>query len=98
MHNCAYNCFMGYQWDPKKAESNRRKHGIRFANAVSIFMDDFAITIEDDHPGERRFITIGRDAFGRVLVAVYTYRGNDIRLISARKATSRERKQFEGKL
>ena len=58
-------------------------------------MDGQALTIEADHPDEQRFITLGMDAFGRVLVVVYTYRENSIRLISARKATPREQSQYQ---
>ncbi|MGH7998505.1 MAG: BrnT family toxin [Brasilonema sp.] len=85
---------MRYQWDPNKAAANLRKHGINFADAVSVFSDDLAITIPDERFNEERFITIGVDAFGRVLVVVYTWRGEQIRLISARKATLREQKQY----
>ncbi|MBW4688193.1 MAG: BrnT family toxin [Komarekiella atlantica HA4396-MV6] len=67
-----------------------------FADAVSVFADDAAITIVDEHPDEERFITIGMDAFGRILVVVYTWRDECIRLISARKATRYERIQYEG--
>ena len=86
---------MTYQWDNDKATANLRKHGIDFADAVSVFSDDLAITIPDERFDEERFITVGMDAFGRVLVVVYTWRGNEIRLISARKATRPERKQYE---
>jgi hypothetical protein len=86
---------MTYQWDDDKATANLRKHGIDFADAVSVFSDDLAITIPDERFDEERFITVGMDAFSRVLVVVYTWRGNEIRLISARKATRRERKQYE---
>ena len=86
---------MTYQWDNGKATANLRKHGIDFADAVSVFSDDLAITIPDERFDEERFITVGMDAFGRVLVVVYTWRGNEIRLISARKATRPERKQYE---
>lgn len=87
---------MEYEWDENKANSNYYKHKIYFADAVSVFTDDFALNILDEHPEEERFITIGIDAFGRVLVVVYTWRGNDkIRLISARKATKFEKKQYE---
>ncbi len=85
---------MNYQWDPNKAAANLRKHGVDFADAVSTFSDDFAITIEDERFSEERFITIGVDAFGQILVVVYTWRGDEIRLISARKATPAERKQY----
>jgi len=88
---------MNYQWDPKKAALNYRKHRVYFADAATVFSDEFASTIEDDYPDEQRFITLGMDALGRILVVVYTERGDDIRIISARKATVRERKQYRGK-
>jgi uncharacterized protein len=87
---------MEYEWDANKAESNRQKHGVDFADAVSVFADDFAITVMDKHPDEERFITIGIDALSRILVVVYTWRSEScIRLISARKATRQERRQYE---
>ncbi|TYQ31809.1 BrnT family toxin [Pseudanabaena sp. UWO310] len=86
---------MKYQWDKNKAASNLQKHGIEFADAVSAFSDDLAITIPDNRFDEDRFVTIGMDAFGRILVVVFTWRGEDIRLISARLAERRERKQYE---
>lgn len=82
---------MRYEWDPAKEDSNVAKHGIHFPDAVSVFDDDGAFTIHDPHPTEERFITIGTDALGRVLVVVYTFRIRHIRLISARKATRAER-------
>ncbi|PIG93670.1 BrnT family toxin [Gloeocapsopsis sp. IPPAS B-1203] len=88
---------MAYQWNRDKAAANLRKHGIDFADALSIFSDDLAITIPDKRFDEERFVTIGVDAFGRVLVVVYTLRDNEIRLISARKATRHERQQYEEK-
>jgi uncharacterized DUF497 family protein len=93
-----YNKLMDYEWDPQEARANYHKHKIHFADAVSAFSDDYALTIEDDFEfeAERRFITLGRDAFGRVLFIVYTYRHEYlIRLISARKATAAERTHYE---
>jgi uncharacterized DUF497 family protein len=87
---------MTYEWDPNKARMNLHKHGIDFADAVFVLEDDYAMTIEDSHTGEQRFVTIGMDVFGRILVVVYTWRGESIRIISARKAMPRERKQYEG--
>jgi uncharacterized protein len=84
-----------YEWDPEKARTNQRKHGISFADATVVLEDVQALTIEDDYPGEQRFITIGKDAFGRILVVVYTFRGLTIRIISARRGTSVERQQYE---
>ncbi len=86
---------MSYQWDPNKAKSNEKKHGVNFADAAGVFEDENAITIEDEHESESRFITIGRDFLRRILVVVYTFRGVIIRIISARKATVRERKIYE---
>jgi uncharacterized protein len=87
---------MEYEWDTNKAQSNRQKHGIDFADVVSVFTDDFAITVMDEHPDEERFVTIGMDALGRVIVVVYTWRSETcIRLISARKSTRIERQQYE---
>jgi hypothetical protein len=78
---------MVYQWDNDKAATNINKHGIDFADVVLVFSDDLAVTVSDERFEEERFITIGIDALGRVLVVVYTLRGKEIRLISARKAT-----------
>jgi uncharacterized protein len=86
---------MAYQWNRDKAATNLRKHGIDFADAVSVFSDDLAITIPDERFDEERFVTIGMDAFGRVLIVVYMLRDEEVRLISARKATRQERQQYE---
>ncbi|MGC1341555.1 MAG: BrnT family toxin [Candidatus Binataceae bacterium] len=88
---------MEFDWDPKKAEANRRKHGIEFLDAVVVFDDDRAITLLDEHPTEERYTTFGMDADGRVLGVCYAIRGDTIRIISARKATARERDQYEDK-
>lgn len=82
-------------WDPEKAKENRSKHGVAFPDAEPVFFDPQAITREDDHAeGEQRFITVGLDALGRVLVVAYTYRGETIRMISARKATRNESRVY----
>jgi len=83
-----------YEWDSRKAEANLRKHKVDFADAISVFSDDMALTIPDDAGAEARFVTLGSDAFGRVLVVIYTWRGDRIRVISARRATAREREQY----
>jgi uncharacterized DUF497 family protein len=93
VHKCAYNV-MRYQWDKKKAASNFRKHGVYFADAVSVFSDEQALTIEDDCPEERRWVTLGRDLFGRILVVIYGWRDDEIRIISARKASPSECRQY----
>jgi uncharacterized DUF497 family protein len=84
-----------FEWDPVKEKNNLKKHGIRFTQAVTALEDDFAITLEDDYFGERRFITLGQDETGRLIVLVYAYRGERIRIISARKATAAERQVYE---
>ena len=95
MYKCAYNKSIIYQWDNDKAATNFNKHGIDFADAASVFLDDLAVTVSDERFDEERFITIGIDAFGLVLVVVYTWRDKGIRLISARKATRSEQTQYE---
>jgi uncharacterized protein len=79
-----------FEWDPSKAASNFRKHGVEFADAVSVLEDDYAVTIADDSADEERFATIGVDALGRILVVVYRFRERRIRIISARRATPHE--------
>jgi uncharacterized DUF497 family protein len=89
---------MGYQWDPEKAALNLEKHGVDFADAVGVLEDEWALTIKEEYvEDEQRFVTMGMDFLGRVLVVVYTYRGDDIRLISTRAAMKRERRPYERK-
>lgn len=88
---------MNYEWDDRKAVSNVVKHGIDFADATTALEDDHALTIIDDSSDEERMVTVGTDALGRLPVVVYTWRGIDtIRLISPRRATSAERKRYQG--
>ena len=83
-------------WDPAKAEANLGRHGIRFSDAEGVLFDPNALTEENENvDGEQRFVSIGLDPLGRVLVVVYMFRGDDIRLISARRATRRERRAYE---
>ena len=87
---------MDVLWDPEKAMVNLKKHGVRFSDAETVLFDPNALTREDmESEGEQRFVTVGMDALGRILIVVYTYRGEDIRLISARSATKREKMQYE---
>jgi len=87
---------MRVEWDPGKAEENLRKHGVDFADAVGVLEDEYALYREDPSAqGERRYCRVGMDFLGRVLLVVYTYRADHIRLISARKATKRERVTYE---
>jgi uncharacterized protein len=87
---------VAYEWDPAKNRANLAKHGVDFADAVAVFEDDLALTRPDpDSRGERRFLTLGVDAFGRHLVVVFTERGARIRIISARLASKQERRPYE---
>jgi uncharacterized protein len=86
---------VGYEWDPEKAAGNLDKHGIDFADAVAVLEDELALTRDDDYPHERRYATIGTDTLGRLLVVIYTWRGENIRFISAREATPRERRHYQ---
>ena len=91
MHNAAVDI----EFDPSKAASNVRKHGVSFVDAEQALRDPLAVTIEDpDAEGEPRFVTLGMDSLGRILVVVYTHRGERIRLISARKASRGESEQY----
>lgn len=83
------------EFDPAKAASNLRKHRVSFAHAEQVLRDPLATTIEDpDSEGEARFVTVGADALGRILVVVHTPRGDRIRIISARKASRGETEQY----
>jgi uncharacterized protein len=88
---------MQFEWDPKKATKNLTTHGVSFDEAVTVFYDPLSATFNDpDHSGsERRFITIGFSSQGRLLLVAYTERGGNIRIISARCATARERQNHE---
>jgi uncharacterized DUF497 family protein len=87
---------MQFEWDPDKQRTNLRKHGVELADAVAVFHDPHAVTVEDRGHHEQRFVTVGIDAFGRVLVVAYAYRKTDtIRIISVRTADPSERKQYE---
>ena len=87
---------MEVEWDPNKAAINLQKHDVRFSDAESVLFDPNALSFEDmTAQGEPRFITIGMDHLWRLLVVVYTDRGNRVRLISARSATRSERQKYE---
>jgi len=88
---------VSFEWDPVKAAANVRKHGVQFAEALGVFDDDYAITIEEDasDPNEQRFVTIGAGTKGRVIVVVYCHREGNLRIISARTANRVERERYE---
>jgi len=86
-----YSLHVEIEFDAAKATSNLRKHGVSFAHAESALRDDNALTAEDpDAKDEQRFVTLGMDALGRILVVVHTSRGERTRIISARKASPKE--------
>jgi uncharacterized DUF497 family protein len=88
---------MKFEWDPQKAESNLRKHGVSFSEGSTVFGDQLAATIEDPSHShfELRFITMGVSSEGRLMVVSHTDTGESVRIISARQATSQERKRYE---
>jgi uncharacterized DUF497 family protein len=89
---------VAFEWDADEARENVRNHdGVRFEESRPVFDDPYAVTIADDEsdPLEQRFVSIGMGALGRVLVVVYTYRDDNIRIISARLAMPHERTAYE---
>jgi uncharacterized protein len=88
---------VNFEWDPRKAAQNRKKHGVSFHEAATIFGDPVAVTYHDpDHSvTEDRFVTVGTSTSGRVLIVAHTDRGESVRIISARKTTKRERAHYE---
>ena len=87
---------MRFRPDPAKAASNLKKHGVSFADAEGVLQDPLAVTVKDpDAEGEQRFISLGLGSAGELLVVVWTERDDECRVISARRATRKERKQYE---
>ncbi len=86
-----------FEWDARKAKQNRKKHGVSFEEASTVFGDPLALTIPDPlhSEGEDRLITLGASSVRRLLVVVFTERADKIRIISARVANRRERKDYE---
>ena len=90
-----HNAFVQIEFDPAKARTNLAKHKVSFAHAEQALRDPNAVTIEDpDAEDEQRFVSLGMDALGRILVVVHTPRENRVRLISARKASRGETAQY----
>jgi hypothetical protein len=83
-----------YEWDPAKAKSNQEEHGVDFADAVQVFDNQYLNKEDTDTVGDQVFVVLGMDNLGRLLVVVYTYRKDKIRLISARKATKKEGTEY----
>lgn len=88
---------MEFEWDPEKAAANAKKHGVEFAEAMTVFSDPLEVTISDpDHSeGEQRFVSIGLSTSQRLVVVAYTERAGRTRIINAREASSQERKHYE---
>ena len=87
---------MSSEFDPKKDAENLKKHGVSLSEGDGVLNDPLAATIEDDTAeGERRFVTIGMNLFGSLMVVVHTSRGDKVRIISVRKADPKERKTYE---
>ncbi len=86
-----------FEWDRQKAAANLRKHGVSFADAASAFIDQYSITVPDpDHTdNEERFVLIGYTSTNRLIVVAHADRGTQIRIISARPATTAERRVYE---
>lgn len=86
-----------FEWDGVKARSNLKKHEIGFEEAATVFGDADSLTIDDpEHSkNETRFVTIGKSHLLKILIVVHTGRGNNIRIISARRASRKERKTYE---
>lgn len=88
---------IAFEWDPDKAERNLKKHGVSFQEATTVFADPLSVTIPDpDHSqDEERMLLLGMSIAGTLLVVGHTERGERVRLISARLATRRERRDYE---
>jgi uncharacterized DUF497 family protein len=86
-----------FEWDPRKAAANARKHDVTFQEAATAFGDPLAITFADpDHSvSEKRYITFGLSGHGRLVVVSHTDRGEKTRIVSARPVTRRERNIYE---
>ena len=88
---------MRFEWDPTKAETNVRKHGVGFDEASTVFGDALSVSGRDlgHSVGEPRFVTIGLSSYGRVLVVCHADRGGVVRIISARAAIRKEKRIYE---
>ena len=87
---------MSAEFDPKKDATNIKKHGVSLSEGDGVLNDPLALTVEDDAAeGEQRFVTIGMNAFGSLMVVVHAHRGKRTRIISVRKADPKERRNYE---
>jgi uncharacterized protein len=92
----AYTGLVTATFDPKKDAANLKKHGVSLAEGDGVLSDPLAVTIEDESAeGEQRFVTLGANTFGSLMVVVWTARGDDVRIISVRNPTPKERRSYE---
>ncbi len=88
---------MQFSWDESKNKSNQKKHGVGFEDVIPVFTDEWAIVRPDPDHNEERWVILGSARYLIVVVAIYSYRKESIRIISARKATAKERRSYEEK-
>ena len=87
---------MSIEFDPAKDAANIRKHGVSLAEGDGVLLDPLALTVEDAmSEGEQRWQTVGMSSLGELMVVVWAYRGDDVRLISVREAEPQERRDYE---
>jgi len=96
MYKCTYTDQV-VSWDLAKAAAHLEKHGVDFADAATVLGDELAHTIPEETRDEERWVTLGMDALGRVLLVVYAWDDDEPRIISARKANKNQRRQYEGR-
>ena len=101
-HQLAIYALYAYTWvvtatfDPKKDAANLKRHGVSLTEGDGVLNDPLAVTIEDESAeGEQRFVTLGANTFGSLMVVVWTPRNDDVRIISVRKPTPKERRSYE---
>lgn len=87
-----------YEWDWEKSRANYEKHGIKFSRAIEVFEDDRLYVEPDTFPFEQRYVGVGKDGLGILLVVVFNWRAERIRIISAWKANHQQRDAYEGEL
>ena len=97
MYDRTDDILLHYEWDPSKAKANRAKHGVAFVDAIAVLENEHSVTAPGDAIGECRRASIGLDALGRTLTVIWTWRGECVRIISARRATASERAAMKWK-
>lgn len=97
MYDRTDDTLLHYEWDPAKAKANRAKHGVAFVDAIAVLESEHSVTAANDVVGKYRRASIGLDALGRTLTVIWTWRGERVRIISARRATASERAAMKWK-